>query len=213
MSYQDFIHDKQTNSSFITLDYRMNAKRSTKNRLRAYLIRYNYLLFTFAILFSIQTQGQEWKAFESIDGGFSIMTPTLMEEKHAVVTTGIGEIEVHTYFINPKDTLGNYLYLINYYDLPEDLIPKDSSDLAEDFLRNTLDQSIEDIDGSLMYSSEIRIGDNPGLMWRSKSEKGVVKCRAYIIGNRFYMLQVYSIESKSLNKYIDMFLESFTIRS
>jgi hypothetical protein len=171
------------------------------------------LLVVFGLTFISNAIAQEWKVFESEEGGFSVLTPALMETKHAIVSTGIGEIEVHTYFLNPKDTLGNYLYLINYYDLPEDLIPKDSLALRDEFLKNTLDQSIEDIDGSLMYSAEIQIGKHTGLMWRSRSESGIVKCRAYIIDNRFYMLQVFSVESKSLNKFIDKFLESFTIHS
>lgn len=173
-------------------------------------------IFQLGILFFLltgQINSQEWKVYNSEEGGFSIMTPGLMEAKRATVETGVGDFDVHTLFLNPQDSLGNYLYLINYYDLPEDLVPIDSSDLVDDFLKNTMDQSITDIKGDLLYSNPIAIGDHPGLMWRSRSETGVVKSRIYLIGNRFYMLQVFSTPNKALNNNIDRFLESFTLKT
>lgn len=157
--------------------------------------------------------GQEWKVYQSLEGNFSVLTPGMMEKKRATITTTLGDFDVHTFYFNSKDTVSNYLYLINYYDLPEGMLPPDSTSLAMEFLMNTMDQSVSDLGGDLQYSTEVPLGDHPGLMWRSKSEDKVVKCRAYIIGNRFYMLQVFSIPRKSLNADVDRFLESFTLKT
>ncbi len=174
-------------------------------------LRINYLAFVFFLLIGT-ISGQTWKVFESIEGKFSILTPGLMQTKTATVTTTVGEFDVHTFYLNPNDSIGNYLYVINYYDLEPGLIPQDSLELLEIFLKNTMDQSISDLNGQLMYNTPVSIGIHKGLMWRSKSDSGVVKCRAFIINDRFYMLQVFSIESKSLNHDVDRFLESFTLR-
>jgi len=173
------------------------------------------LLVTFVILLvSISSlRAQEWKVYESQEGAFSILTPGLMEKKRATISTGIAAFDVHTFYYNTKDTSGNFLYLINYYDLPEDMIVEDSSDLAMEFLLNTMDQSVSDMDGDLQYSDEVSLGKHLGLMWRTRSKKGVVKSRAYIINSRFYMLQVFSIPDKSLNGDVDRFLESFTLKT
>ena len=171
------------------------------------------LSFATFFLLSAPVHSQTWKIFHSEDGGFSILTPGLLEEKNATVSTEVGEFRVHTLFLNPKDTLGNYLYLINYYDLPEGMVPDDSTGLVIDFLKNTMDQSISDVNGALLYNTPVEIGIYTGLMWRASSDSGTIKSRAYIIKNRFYMLQVFSYPRKSLNKDIDRFLESFTLKS
>ncbi len=162
---------------------------------------------------SIFSQEMEWKVFQSEEGAFSILSPGFMESKKAIVESEIGETVVHTLYYNQKDTTGNFLYLINFYDLPENSMPADSTDLIMDFLANTMDQAVSDIDGSIQYNNPIEIGPHKGLMWRSKSEKQVVKSRAYVINNTFYMLQVFSIPNKSLNGDVDRFLESFTLKS
>ena len=157
--------------------------------------------------------GQEWKVFQSYEGDFSVMTPGMMEQKRATITTELGDFDVHTLFYNSQDTVSNYLYLINFYDLPEEMLPPDSTTLAMEFLLNTMDQSVSDLGGDLQYSTEVEIGNHPGLMWRSRSDEKVVKSRAYVINNRFYMLQVFSVPSKSLNADVDKFLESFTLKT
>jgi hypothetical protein len=160
-----------------------------------------------------EISAQDWKVYESEHGKFSILTPALMKQKRATISTGIASLDVHTHFLNTTDSSGNFLYLINYYDLPDEMFPEDSTDFAMEFLLNTMDQSVSDVGGDLQYSNPIDIGKHPGLMWRSKSEDNVVKSRAYIINNRFYMLQVFSVPNKSLNADIDRFLDSFTLRT
>lgn len=173
------------------------------------------ILLAFAIFMMnlSQISGQEWKVYESEHGKFSVLTPGLMKQKRATISTGIAALDVHTHFLDTKDSIGNFLYLINYYDLPEEMFPEDSTDFAMEFLLNTMDQSVSDINGDLQYSNPIQIGSYQGLMWRSKSEENVVKSRAFIIKNRFYMLQVFTIPSKSLNVEVDRFLDSFTLKT
>lgn len=171
------------------------------------------MVLLIGILGSQMSIGQEWKVYESLEGQFSILTPGLMEKKRATISTGIAPFDVHTFFYNTKDTSGNFLYLLNYYDFPEDMMHKDSTDLAMEFLLNTMDQSVSDVEGDLQYSNPVFLGSHQGLMWRSRSKKGVVKCKAFIINNRFYMLQVFSIPDKALNSDVDRFLESFTLKT
>ena len=175
-------------------------------------MRISFIGLLFFLLTSA-INGQEWRIFNSEEGNFSILTPGPMDEKLATVETGIGDFEVHTLFINPKDSIGNYLYLINFYDLPEGMVPIDSTDLVQDFFKNTMDQNFSDTEGELLYNKPLQLGNNPGLLWRSKSENGFVKSRIYLIGDRFYMLQVFSAPNKALNNNVDKFLESFTLKS
>lgn len=177
-----------------------------------YMKLLSILTFLALIAFSQTVKGQDWKIFNSEIGEFSVMSPGFMEEKRASINSGIGEIDLHTLFYQQQDTTGNFLYLINFYDLPEGTIPVDSTELALEFLLNTMDQAVTDIDGDLQYNTPIHLGKHQGLLWRSRSEKQVVKSRAYVINNRFYMLQVFSIPSKSLNNDVDRFLESFTLK-
>lgn len=174
-----------------------------------------YILIPFVLfLLSLSiVSGQEWTVYESEHGKFSVLTPGLMDQKRATISTEIAALDVHTHFLNTKDTIGNFLYVINYYDLPEEMFPEDSTDFVMEFLLNTMDQSVSDIKGDLQYSNPISIGKYKGLMWRSKSEENVVKSRAYIIRKRFYMLQVFSLPNKSLNGDVDRFLDSFTLKT
>lgn len=176
-------------------------------------LRIATILFHF-ILLSSMASAQEWKVFNSFNGGFSVLSPGILQEKAAIVTTSSGEVDLNTLYLSTKDdSLGNYVYIINYYDIEKGLFPKDSIDLTNIFLSNTMDQSVSDINGHIIYQNPFRFGAYTGLMWRAEYEGGAVKSRAFVINNRFYMLQVFSEKRNALNRNVDRFLESFSLRT
>ncbi len=170
-----------------------------------------FYLLTFILLTQPLT-GQEWKVFNSYEGGFSVLSPGPMESKLSVITTEAGEVDLNTLYYTEQDTSGRFVYLINFYDLPKDWVETDSTEVVYEFLQNTVDQSIEDVSGNLLYANEIEFKDHPGIMWRVEYEGGSMKSKAYIIDKQFIVLQVFSEKRHSLSDNIDQFLDSFRLK-
>lgn len=170
-----------------------------------------FYLLTFILLTSA-LNGQEWKVFNSYEGGFSVLSPGPMESKLSIITTEAGEVDLNTLYYTEQDTAGRFVYLINFYDLPQDWIDLDSTEVVYSFLQGTVDQSIADIEGNLLYANEIEFKDYPGIMWRAEYEGGSMKSKAYIINKQFIVLQVFSEKRHSLSDNIDKFLDSFRLK-
>ena len=153
------------------------------------------------------------------DGSFSILSPGAFTEKYQELTTDIGDIEVFTLLCQPdteKDP--NFLYLINYYDYPSGFRDLEEGESEEDFIKNlfdeSVDQSVEGLGGNLLYSSNIELQESySGRLNRVSYNDGVsiVKSKMFLVGNRFYFIQVYTTKDNSLNLFMDEFLDSFKV--
>ncbi len=166
-------------------------------------------------LFSLPlTLAAQWAPFSSIDGHFQIPAPKPLQHQEAAVETPMGQVVYHTYFYQPdKDPQGNQWFSVSYCDYPEGTVHSDSTELLAEFFDETVKESAFSVDGEVRYVEEIDYNSFPGRFWRVDYLKGqaVIKSKAYLIGNRFYVIQVVMLRDKSANPDAARFLEGFKI--
>jgi hypothetical protein len=153
-----------------------------------------------------------WQEFVSYEGKFKILTPGELMVKVNPIETAIGHLEYHTFIYQPEDKQSdNLVYMVSYCDYPDHSVNSDSLNLMEDFFQTTIEGAVESVNGELRYSSEIKLGDYPGRLWRVDYAEGavVIKTKAFLVGKRYYSLQTIMLKERSLNKSSDRFIDSF----
>ena len=175
-------------------------------------MKYLFSLFLLpAILSPIQNT---WQKFQSTVGKFQIMVPADMQCKEQNIHTPIGNLLYTTYYYqSPDKNADNFYYSVSFVDYPENSIHSDSSDLVQDFFANTIEASTQSVDGKLRYADPIKIKRYPGRLWRGdyNDSTTTIKTRAYLVGKRYYQIQVIMPRHKSTNKAQDLFFNSFRI--
>ncbi|MCB0655482.1 MAG: hypothetical protein KDC57_05060 [Saprospiraceae bacterium] len=139
-----------------------------------------------------------WYFYSNAEGKFSIDVPAKMHEKIIRAKTDIGQLEYHNFTSSPPGADSTHIsYRVSYVDYPLDFDLEDSLDLIQTMLETTVEQSVGAIDGELMYQNEDYSYQYPGRVWRIHYQNGqsVVRAKAFIRGNRFYLLQaLYPLE-------------------
>ncbi len=176
----------------------------------------NKYLFLPVLLFSFFiSHGQDhWIKFSPEDKSFEVMVPGEMRDGQKKVFTEIGEIYPTTWvYTNEKDKDPNFLYMVSIIDYPEMTLNDSDEDFIDDFFNETLAQHVEDIKGELIYDAEKPLGHYPGRVFRASWRNGdfVVRGRMVLVKDRFYMLQVYTEKSFSLNDEAQWFLDSLKV--
>lgn len=168
-------------------------------------------LSIFYILSFLFAFGQ-WQVFTSEQGRFSILAPSSFQESQKTIHTELGEISYNTFYCSfeQDSTVSNFAYAISYCDYPEESIPKDSLDLRQMFFQNSIESAGENLGAQIIYKENIKHKGQDGMMARLEYAEGqaVMKTKVFLVGNRFYSLQVFMIKNNSLNKDADRFLES-----
>ncbi len=154
-----------------------------------------------------------WKELKSFEGNFRIVTPGPMEEKVDSVHTDIGKLAYHTFFFQDDKMAENLFYMLSYCDYPENSVHSDSTDLLPEFFEATMESAVASVNGELLYSDEMYFQKYPGKVWRIDYLNGraVINTRAYMIGRRYYSLQIITLKERSLNSASEKFLDSFRI--
>jgi len=173
------------------------------------------LLFSFFLLLEINlTFAQEdWIKFKVDENlAFTVDVPGNMEKTSKSLKTAVGELDVLTYAYQGEEEDANYLYLINMVQYPEGSFPSDSTELIADYLTNAIESSVEKVNGELLYSTPIE--NKFGKLFRIKYNGGdaIIKGKVYIRKDVFVSLQVFTVERKSLNDEMDIFLDSFRMK-
>ena len=173
------------------------------------------LLLLYSLISMSMTQ-PSWDVFKSFDGQFKILTPGEMIKKENLIKTEIGELNYITFLHQPtgKDP-DNLMYVVSYCDYPKYSIHSDSTELLKEFFDTTVETSVESVKGKLSYSSQIKMNEFPGRLWRVDYNDGnvLIKTRSFLVKNRFYSIQVISLKDKGMNLRIDKFLDSFSLLS
>lgn len=149
-----------------------------------------------------------------MDGRFQISSPKPLEHQESTVETPMGAITYHTYFYKPvEDPQGNQWFSVSYCDYPLETIHSDSTSLLDDFFKETIKESAFSVNGEVRYEEPIDYNGLPGRFWRVDYLNGqaTIKSRAFLIANRFYVIQVVSLASKSGNPDVQRFLEGFRL--
>ena len=171
-----------------------------------------FLMLFFSLAFFWQAQ---WQEFASIEGKFKVLAPGDLIEKVDTSETSVGRLEYHIFYHQPSDEeADNLFYAVHYCQYPEGTLPADSTDLIADFLESTMESAAESVGGKILYSTDIQLDNtHPGKLWRIdfNDGKAVVKSKAYIVNDRFYMVQTVSKQEKNINLDAEKFLDSFKV--
>lgn len=175
-------------------------------------------LYTLSFLLAItgSTFAQErWQEFKSLDGNFRVLAPGEFIEKIDSMDTPVGRVAFHTFFYQPEDekTAENLFYMVSYHDYPEGTLSVDSTELLEEFFKESIEAAAFSINGKIMYSADFEFYSYPGRVWRIDYLNGqaIVKTRAYLVGQRYYSIQTISLKEKHLNSSSDKFMDSFDL--
>jgi hypothetical protein len=155
-----------------------------------------------------------WTKFKDFEGKFQCMIPcATMEHKTQLIKTQVGDMNYHSFYCTPHEgDAENKLFLISYVDYPEGVLPKDSLDLRQKMMDETIESAAKSVNGNLIYQDKIKLKGADGCFWRIDYNKGnaVMKSRAFFVENRFYVVQVATNKARSRNLEADKFLESFS---
>jgi hypothetical protein len=165
------------------------------------------------LLSSLTLTALTWKEFKTYEGKFRVLTPTgEMTEKVKSIKTGLGEVAYHTFMNRPEEKNPDCVfYVVNYCDYPKGTFPADSTDLINEFLDETVNESVKTVGGVLTYQSDIQILTNRGKIWRVQynGDRALIKSKCFLVGDRFYLVQTMMKKEKSMNPSADKFLDSF----
>jgi hypothetical protein len=153
-----------------------------------------------------------WQEYTSLEGRFRILAPGEMTQKVDTVSTEVGTLAYRTVFHqSPAKDADNLFYMVSYCDYPEGTFPADSSALLEEFFATTIEAAAASVDGEMIYTTDIQLKDHPGKFWRINylDGKAVIKTKAYMVGDRYYAVQVISYKEGNINAAADRFFDSF----
>jgi hypothetical protein len=171
------------------------------------------ILFVFVSTLLLSFTPSVWQEFKNLNGHFRVLTPTgVMTESLKKVKTDVGELTFNQYIYKPEDKKDdNVFYLVNYCDYPKGSFPKDSVEMIQAFLNETVESSAKSVYGKVSYSNDITLQMHKGKIWRVQYNNNNVqiKNKCFLVDDRFYLLQVMTLKEKSLNPSVDKFLDSF----
>ena len=158
---------------------------------------------------------KQWVHFESEVGGFKVWTPASLHEKVDSITTPIGILAYHTFFLAQDiKQADNALYMVSFCDYPAGGAHSDSTELLADFFNETMEAAASSVDGDLLYQDDITYNNEfPGKFWRINylNDQAVIKTKALLVKNRFYTIQTIMLRERSLNPDSERFLDSFQL--
>lgn len=134
-----------------------------------------------------------------------------MEYQAREVDVPIGKITYHTYYYRDKDTADNVFYQVQYFDYPVGTVHADSAELVKLVFDENIKSATKTVFGELAYEDAINLRGAPGRLFKIifKDGEAAIKTKMLIVGNRYYAISVAGFRAKSLNPFVDNFLDSF----
>jgi hypothetical protein len=172
------------------------------------------IVFAIAILLTLGSfTNTEWMQFRNIDGRFKVLTRGNMIEKMATIETAIGTIESHQFVYQPAEKEENLAYIIMYYDFPEGGMHSDSTGLVKDFFDTTVEEAVTKLQGILVYQNDLEHQGYAARQWRVNysDNKVAIRSRAFMVKQRFYLLQTISLADVEQNNVSEYFINSFRL--
>jgi hypothetical protein len=152
-----------------------------------------------------------WQKYKDSVAGLSLLFPTSDLLFHTdTLSTAMGDIEYHTVLHHSEEEKGVSIYKVSYCDYPKETIHHDSVELLQEFFKATVESSVESVDGELVYESSMQILGAPGMVWRINYNKGkaVLHSRAFVIDNRYYLIQSAAPRAYALSPEMETFFNS-----
>lgn len=131
------------------------------------------------------------------------------------VQTDLGLVPSTTYFSRDDDAAsGNRLYTVTVIDFAEGTFPPDSLARREAFFASTVAAAAEAVSGEVLISQPLERGDEvPAWTFRIDYSAGgqpaTVRNLAFVRGDRYYHLQVFSLRTDAGTRARERFFESF----
>jgi len=173
-------------------------------------VKYFFIISLFIASNSLKGQ---WIEYSSKESSFTVSVPFEMDHKEDLFLTDMGQIVFHSYRCTPGKDDRNAIYMVHHYSYPDSLLSLDTTGLIQELFQATIEESVKNLVGQLDYSTDVHYEEHPGILYRIKYNNGkaVVKSKAYVIEDEFYVLQVFATVDNSINDTMDVFLDSFRI--
>lgn len=165
-------------------------------------------------LFQSWERQQNWEEHNDYDGRFRIFLPAEWDHRVDSVTTAVGDLAYHTYWLQtPTDTADNVMYMLSYVDYPEGALHHDSIELVTEFLDASQEEAEKRMRGDLLFATPKERNGYPGRYWRIDYLDGQasVRTQAFIASNRYYALQTVSKSNRGVNSSTDRFFDSLVL--
>lgn len=159
-------------------------------------------------------ESRDWQLFQDIDGGFEVLIPGAWEHAVDTITTDIGALAYHTFYLNtPTDTADNVFYMLSYVEYPEGSVHEDSLELVDELLTASQDEAVDRMKGELLFSTAKEIDFHAGRYWRIDYLDGQasVRTQAFVANTRYYAIQTISKARSGINKSTEKFFESLNV--
>ncbi len=139
--------------------------------------------------------------------------PGAAQEKSDTVDTPLGAMPFTTYFVQDDAAdSGNRLYMMTVIDYEPGAFPRDSVDRRVAFFESTVAAAAEAVDGRAVISGPLDRGRWPAWTFRidyGEDPGAIVRNEVYLVGERYYHLQVFAFAKDEGDKSRRRFFESF----
>jgi len=161
----------------------------------------------------------DWRGLSVDDGAKRPLAyfPGEAQQITDTVSTPLGEMEFTTYYFrdegkgsNPKS--GNLLYTLTIVAYPDGSFHTDSTARIQAFFDATLDTATEAVAGELRFAEALE-APYTGYIFRidyGDERDRIVRNRAYLVGDVYYHMQVFSHTGEGGERSRARFFESFS---
>lgn len=159
---------------------------------------YRYIIIGFVLSACLSVQAQNnWQSLEASDGLYRIALPDHYEQSTDTILREFGTVMVYNFTAYELSDSILYNFMDMHYpdrvDLSEDRV------LADSILQINLREIANQLDGQVVYESELSI-EHKGLQARIRtSSQRVVRIKMHALHNRFLLQQVHGL-SETVNK-------------
>ena len=153
---------------------------------------------------------QPWEVLQDDSLGFSIKAPFEFDKKVNEAMTEFGLQEIISYGIKAPDNHSNYLYQIMVIPYPDSTFHPDSTAFKNLVIQEFIDASHDTETAEKIYQTNTLIDGQEYEQWViHHGNEYSIKSRATIKNNALFVIQVITDYDKSVNVFIDKYLDSF----
>jgi len=157
-----------------------------------------------------------WVTVEN--AGCKMLFPKTPANESQTLNTAIGELKLYNYTYEVPDGIkdDNLVYLLSETDFGDSA--KINSNMGKEkvdkFFRGAVDGGVKNASGKLLTEEIIQLDGFPGRKVRVDVKDGtaVMTMKIFLVKEKLYMLEVITEKKKDLNKSMDKFMSSFSLK-
>ena len=174
-----------------------------------------FTIFVITILSFSFTTINDWEIFQYEKGNFRIEMPDLPTVSTQLLSSKIGELEMHLFMHEGEAGIDeNILYMINYTDYPKNILNSTMEKASLDkFLRSSINGAVNNMDGELKSEKEIEVLGNTGreVVIGYLSGEAIMRMQIIVVDNRMFTLQTIALAVNDDNEAQKRFFNSFEL--